>query len=597
MKRTAAKQITKDGFHDDGDDDEEQSSSQLAENQPRVIKGLPKRKGLGTTSAPSLSSPSFSFSASPAASAPSTGCSLGQPAASSTPALFTPSSAEGRPNPFATFSGFGTPGKTNGTSGVTGDTASAVPSTPSLGSSFGSAFAASQASPSTPSFSFSQPAANGDAKAQAPNPSSVAGGTLPSRALPTESTQGVDRELLQYFKSCKGVNASFVTALGKAMEQDPFADLSSLARKYVEHREGVEKKRPSKGPKESGSLAANPSLAPSTQAASTELAAPKPSSTPLSTSANTPSQSSNSLKAGPPKVPAGTSFTFANKPVSVPPPSSNLAVKAPANVPKFEIPSGGFKFGDAGTASASIANKQPEKSSASSSKQPSTSTSTAPVCTPASAPTSTSSATPATGAFGSVTKTPAFSFGTTSFGSSNSASPSTPAVASSSTSTASSSAPAPAFGGFGSSSTNNAKPSTTFSFGSSASPSSSHSSNPMGASFSDSTSSPSKPITAFSFGSATSTVSASGTNAPAQFSFGGGPASKPGMAAAGLSFGQSAASSGNGSSNNEKTEGASVATTAPKPFSFANVSKPGGFGFGGGQIKFGDASQNKDEGK
>ncbi|WWD17421.1 hypothetical protein CI109_101862 [Kwoniella shandongensis] len=304
-KRTAEDQKTR----DDADDDEQvedpgQRNLPLAPVEGRVIRGMPKRKGLGTPAAPSptpAAAPSSAPAVPPAAS-PFGGFSFGAPATtSSTPFVFgsssssTPAPAAAAPpaNPFSGFA-FGakpaaaaapepvrpasTPAFSFGSTAappaqspapVTAP-APAQPAKPFAGFSFGStsspapasaasnppaavkpAAALSFGSTSTPSTS--TPAASSSStfpafSAPAPKPAeSNAATTSASKSTPTSSQPTPPPEgEVSYYTALRGLNTSIVSFLTQTIESDPFADLAvafpALLKQYERHLDESAKK-------------------------------------------------------------------------------------------------------------------------------------------------------------------------------------------------------------------------------------------------------------------------------------------------------------------------------------------------------------------
>ncbi|KAF5370587.1 hypothetical protein D9758_001823 [Tetrapyrgos nigripes] len=234
MKRSAVHQLTKDGRDEEDDDSEGQVGFQKADDTilaTRVIRGLPKRNSAASSSTSSSSS---------------------QPDQSS--------------SKFGAFKGFNT------------------------GSSSTFTFTPPAA---TPSMSPSQ-----DPPLVAPTASSTAKAlssflSSPSQnSLAPASTQSSPDEIAAetYWKSLRGLNVAFISAVQQAMEGDPFVDLNdTFVETYQRHREVIQRQFDNASQTDSSSPA--PLSRTPTQAA---LAMPTPPSSSSSFSGFTFSQKSTS---------------------------------------------------------------------------------------------------------------------------------------------------------------------------------------------------------------------------------------------------------------------------------------------------------------
>ncbi|WVQ67788.1 uncharacterized protein L199_005993 [Kwoniella botswanensis] len=292
-KRGADNQKTREG----GDSDEEQvedpgvRDAPLAPVEGRVIRGMPKRKGLGST-APSPAPPAPTPNPAPTASSssPFSGFSFGSSApAPSNPFVFGGSATPAPPtapastpapassNPFSGFS-FAKPAATPSAPATTPSTDAARPATPAFG--FGAkpaqpptASTTSDAAPPKPfaNFSFGQPAAPAPASKptesatpapSAPKPFSFGATSTPSASSPaaaasastpaaasktstpgststptnSTTTNGPSpsqptpppEQEVSYYTSLRGLNNSILSFLTSTLDKDQFADLSVI---------------------------------------------------------------------------------------------------------------------------------------------------------------------------------------------------------------------------------------------------------------------------------------------------------------------------------------------------------------------------------
>ncbi|KAI6157801.1 hypothetical protein BKA82DRAFT_21862 [Pisolithus tinctorius] len=245
MKRVADNQLTKDDDGDSGDDVQEVSQGfQKADESvlaTRQIRALPKRS-LAGAAAKATSFNGFGSAPTPAAAGPD----------KEAPTL----------PKFASFAGFGssTPSSPFTFTVQPPPTAPTPPTAPSsaAGFNFHSTLKPPQSSTSSDS----------------PN------GTLPTQS--THSTGGVngDATVLKYYKSLRGLNVSFLSAISKAIEQDPFADVTGLLESYKNLRMTVQSEfdNSSKHSTTSSSTPGPSAITTETPAPVSQFAMPKPPS-------------------------------------------------------------------------------------------------------------------------------------------------------------------------------------------------------------------------------------------------------------------------------------------------------------------------------
>ncbi|KAI6131685.1 hypothetical protein EDD16DRAFT_1469342 [Pisolithus croceorrhizus] len=289
MKRAADNQLTKDS-HDDGDDSDDEVAQptqgfQKADESAlatRQIRALPKRALAG-------------------AAVKATSHPLQEPSV--------------LPK-FASFAGFGA-----GTS---------TPSSP---------FTFTVQPPTTaPTPSSVPPSSAGFNLFSIPKPSQSStssdspNGTLPKQSARTTGGENGDATALKYYKSLRGLNVSFLSAISKVIEQDPFADVAGLLESYKNLRMTVQSEfdNASKSSVISSSIPA-PSTTTTTPAPVPQFTMPKPPSAfpSLSTTATTSatSTSSNDSRFSFGASPAARASAFSFPPAT--PPSS----AAPSFVP------------------------------------------------------------------------------------------------------------------------------------------------------------------------------------------------------------------------------------------------------------------------
>ncbi|KAI0746061.1 hypothetical protein C8Q76DRAFT_790365 [Earliella scabrosa] len=213
MKRAAEKQLIKDQ-DEDGDDEVEEvpgsgfkkaDESVLARRQ---IRALPRRSLAGQAAASGATPPSSTEQTEPAPVSKFAGFSgFGAPAAPSAPFSFTsPAQPPGAPK--------------------------LTPAVPAV-SPFGSSSTSSQ-SVFGPSVSSSASAAT---KTFA---NIVSSSSLQSEPkAPAVTTPDEDMSEVEYYKAIRGLNISFLSAVSKAIESDPFVDVAELLERYKSLRVSV----------------------------------------------------------------------------------------------------------------------------------------------------------------------------------------------------------------------------------------------------------------------------------------------------------------------------------------------------------------------
>ncbi|KAI0297110.1 hypothetical protein BC826DRAFT_967791 [Russula brevipes] len=312
MKRGAEKQLSKD---DDRDDEvevcrvisnskavpkhdpyqETQSGIQIAKESElakREIRGLPKRRSPAVT--PGI-----------------------PPASTTTPAV---------PQRFGSFSGFGAPG------------GAATPFTFAP-----SPLAAPQKPVDAPAVSESASSAT-KKFASFLGPSSTVG-AKPVRSSSSETAKpdasgDTDEVALKYYTSLRGLNSSFLSAVSKAIESDPFFDVADILEQYKKHRISVQQDYDGKSSPAKTQSAPSPPSKPSMPAApfsflkpatSTPATMPAPPSSFASFAA--PSNSATPATGFTPSPAAPTTepspFGFSSRSASSDPKSASSASSAP----------------------------------------------------------------------------------------------------------------------------------------------------------------------------------------------------------------------------------------------------------------------------
>ncbi|CCM01931.1 uncharacterized protein FIBRA_04004 [Fibroporia radiculosa] len=224
MKRSADKQLTKDDAEDD-EEIEESSPGQgfrradQTELSRRPIKGLPRRSMAGAAAAgsaaprtvPAPSVPALSSTAEPPPKF-SSFSGFGATTNSSTSFSFaapTTQAPSTQPPPSASTFIFG---PSSNTSGIASVTASGPPVAPS----------ASRATKTFASF-----------LSAAPDPPAT---KQKLDAAPTDAEDDALREEVRYLLALRGLNTSFLSAVAKAVESDPFIDIAGVLEQYKNMR-------------------------------------------------------------------------------------------------------------------------------------------------------------------------------------------------------------------------------------------------------------------------------------------------------------------------------------------------------------------------
>ncbi|KAI0062882.1 hypothetical protein BV25DRAFT_1824920 [Artomyces pyxidatus] len=181
-----------------------------SELSTRKIKALPRRLARIPDSAPGATS-TPSPDASPAPAAPKMGGFTGFGSASTNSSFtFTPSSSTNSITPAA--------------------------DTPSLGA-FSAAPSTSTRSPFLPPSS--APSVSASASNATKQFASFLSPKLSAAPAPSSAPE-VDKDTLKYYTSLRGLNNSFVTAISKAVESDPFVDIAEVLEQYKKHRVSVQ---------------------------------------------------------------------------------------------------------------------------------------------------------------------------------------------------------------------------------------------------------------------------------------------------------------------------------------------------------------------
>ncbi|KAM5540323.1 hypothetical protein V8D89_006144 [Ganoderma adspersum] len=226
MKRAAEKQLIKDGMDDDDDGIEKADESTLAgrhtsrcrassANTCNLTKPAPPCKFVGFSGFGTSTTTPTPFSFASASSAP------GPPAAPKlAPAIPAASHFP-----------------------MSSTTSSVLPS-----SIFGGASVSSSASPATKAFA------------------SIVGSSSAEPTAPPASTEE-DQKEVDYYKALRGLNVSFLSAVSKAIESDPFVDVADLLERYKTLRVSVksdldEKAKPAKAPSTPSFTESKPAEAP-----------------------------------------------------------------------------------------------------------------------------------------------------------------------------------------------------------------------------------------------------------------------------------------------------------------------------------------------
>ncbi|TFK54500.1 hypothetical protein OE88DRAFT_1642987 [Heliocybe sulcata] len=335
MKRGAEKQLRREEAEDDYDGEPERSQeiprgfvkAEESELSRRKMRALPKRMG-GVAPVPAAPTPALA----PAIPEPAT---TNGAASNAHPVLRQPSTR------FGGFSGFGTGGSTPFSF------AAPVPSTntakPAAAPKF-SAFPTPSSAPpsSSPPVSSTASAAT---KSFAAFLVTASSSTTPNSGSSPPAANGTDDSAaLKYYTSLRGLNVSFMKAITKAVEEDPFVDVASLMESYNSLRIAVQSEF-EKAPKAStskGGADSKPHKPTSMPAPPTGFAGFGS----LTSSMTAPSTSSGGFT---PKVDSGSSSTKSSGfsfPISATPSSTD---KPPSG---FSFPAAPPTSSSAGTSSA-----------------------------------------------------------------------------------------------------------------------------------------------------------------------------------------------------------------------------------------------------
>ncbi|CAL1707251.1 unnamed protein product [Somion occarium] len=350
MKRGAEKQLSKD---DDGEDEVEEIFSpgqgfKKADDSilaGRKIRSLPKRSLAGA--APALPLP---VAPTPVEPAPTTGVPKfgGFSGFAATPFTFGAPSATSKP--FAAPSPFG---------------ASTSPPQSAFSSAFGAPSVSTSASIATKTFAsfLGQPPSQPEQKPEAEKPKE------PS----PPSADKVDEELkieTKYLAALRGLNASLLTAVSKAVQTDPFLDVADLLARYKELRIGVKSEYDESLKKLQSPAAASTTSKPSapappvsafgksadSQAKTTTPPTPTSMPAPPSGFAGFSAPPSSSALAAPsgggfvPKVDTSTSLSKAS-PFTFPPPSTSTTTPVPTSTSSS---SSLFSFGSSSSSTSTV---------------------------------------------------------------------------------------------------------------------------------------------------------------------------------------------------------------------------------------------------
>ncbi|KAH9061316.1 hypothetical protein EDB87DRAFT_1611110 [Lactarius vividus] len=304
MKRGADRQISKDD-DPDSEIEEVQTGFQMAKDDDlarREIKGLPKRKNLlaqaglpPVTSATPAAAPKFGYFS-----------GFGATSGATTPFTFAPSAPAGQPQEPAEASQSSAPAVTESASNATKKFASFLGPSSTAGTK-----------PAVPSSDSPKPDASGD----------------------------TDEVALKYYTSLRGLNTSFLSAVSKAIDSDPFVDVVDLLEQYKKHRISVQTEYDGKSSqsttRSAPSAASKPvsSVAPLSfgkPATSTSTAMPVPPSSfagfpALSTTASSTSPAPGTGFTPSPAASAAGSSSFGFP--SVPPASSDTKSSAASSSP------------------------------------------------------------------------------------------------------------------------------------------------------------------------------------------------------------------------------------------------------------------------
>ncbi|KAH9040734.1 hypothetical protein EDB85DRAFT_2140397 [Lactarius pseudohatsudake] len=348
MKRGADRQISKD---DDLDNEieEAQTGLQMAKESDlarREIKGLPKRKNpLAQAGLPPVTSATVCHNRAAFSSSPLTPARHYQPAAAPKFGYF--SAPAGQPQEPAEASRSSAPAIAESASNATKKFASFLGPSSTAG-----------AKPAVPSSDSPKPDASGD----------------------------TDEVALKYYTSLRGLNTSFLSAVSRAIDSDPFADVVDLLEQYKKHRISVQTEYDGKSSQSTTRSAPSAASKPVSSAAplsfgkpatSTSAAMPVPPSSfagfpAMSTTASSTSPAPGAGFTPSPAASAVGSSSFGFP--SVPPASSDTKPSAASSspfgaftaAPSLSSSKPGFSFGTS-TAASTTSGASPFGSSQSSS--------------------------------------------------------------------------------------------------------------------------------------------------------------------------------------------------------------------------------------
>ncbi|TFY66349.1 hypothetical protein EVG20_g4732 [Dentipellis fragilis] len=345
MKRGAEKQLSKDDVDEEVEDGEPGQGIKVADQNvlaKRTIRGLPKRSQSGSP-APTPPSVNGSTSANSAPKLPSFG-GFGSTTGSSSLLFGASSGAKPASSSPATTSPFSFDSSAPPSSGT------------SLFGGFGSAPpVASSASNTTKAFASVLSSSSTTTRAGPPGPISIPGSG--------DSAKYEDTVAVKYFTSLRGLNNSFISAISKAVESDPFIDIAEVLEQYKKHRISVQKEfdddkasvpqsttatRGSEMPKLTPSVTSPPAFMPAPPSSFAGFSAPSTASSPASTPGGgfTPKPTTESTS---------SPFSFGQ-------PSATSTTTKEAAAPPAP-PKSGFSFGQAATPAPSTASSpSPPKS-------------------------------------------------------------------------------------------------------------------------------------------------------------------------------------------------------------------------------------------
>ncbi|KDR75152.1 hypothetical protein GALMADRAFT_249087 [Galerina marginata CBS 339.88] len=232
MKRQAERQLVKGDDEVDDEDSNSQGFKKAEESvlATRVIRGLPKRTGTApqiptsNTTTPVVPAPIFATNAftGGSSSSPSTGLIFDKQFAMDTTGNSSSASAS---SPFGT---------TSSTKSVFSPTFQNPLAMPPTATNTSKAFAASISNSGANPFGVSP--SNSVVNPFAPLPSAA----QPSSSSTTSNNSDDSAPLLKYYTDLRGLNMSFLGAISKAVEGDPFIDMSTFLKKYESIRQKIQ---------------------------------------------------------------------------------------------------------------------------------------------------------------------------------------------------------------------------------------------------------------------------------------------------------------------------------------------------------------------